>query len=161
MVEYLLNRVLKCKHSEIRKLLQSVLFLVLKGHVLGDRLVKESLKELVVDFYSNCVDTDKLLTTAQVIQSIYQNKVQSTQEPTNPLVFHGPSNNFIQSPNNIGWVFGRGFTLAMWICFEPIKSMPNVPLGKLFTFYAEGVGGLEAYLLNEKLYYRHIGPRYS
>ena len=44
---------------------------------------------------------------------------------------------------------------------ENVKSTNDVSLPKLFTFYAPESGGVEAYLIDNKVYYRIIGAKYT
>lgn len=54
-----------------------------------------------------------------------------------------------------------GFTLFFWIYLENIKSSDEASLPKLFTFYAPDVGGIEAYLVDNKVTYRVLGAKYT
>lgn len=49
----------------------------------------------------------------------------------------------------------------MWLYLEQVKHQPDMPLSKLYTFYAEGSGGIEAYFIDDKLFYRVLGANYT
>lgn len=61
----------------------------------------------------------------------------------------------------LNWILKDGFTLFFWINLENIKSSVEASLPKLFTFYAPDAGGVEAYLIDNKVYYRIIGVKYT
>ena len=61
----------------------------------------------------------------------------------------------------LNWTFGSGFTIFFWINLENIKHGVEVSLPKLFMFYAPNAGGVESYLIDNKVYYRVIGSKYS
>lgn len=64
-------------------------------------------------------------------------------EPKNVMYFHGQNDVVVQArKQNIGWPFGKGYTFALWVYLEQVKFTQEVGLGKLFTFHAEGSGGL-------------------
>lgn len=48
-----------------------------------------------------------------------------------------------------------------WINLENIKSGVEASLSKLFTFYSPDSGGVESYLIDNKVHYRIIGPKYT
>lgn len=76
--------------------------------------------------------------------------------------FHGQYDMAVQARRgNINWPFGKGYTFALWIYIEQVKFSPEVGLSKLFTFHAEGSGGLEAYFIDSKLFYRVLGNSYT
>jgi hypothetical protein len=59
------------------------------------------------------------------------------------------------------WILKEGFTLFFWINIENVKSGVEALLPKLFTFYAPEVGGVESYMIDNKIYYRIIGAKYT
>lgn len=78
------------------------------------------------------------------------------------MYFHGQQSLVIQTrKNSLSWPFYKGYTFALWLYLEEIRNTPDTPLGKLFTFHAEGSGGLEAYIIDDKLFYRVLGAAYT
>jgi hypothetical protein len=52
-------------------------------------------------------------------------------------------------------------TIMFWIYIENIKFGAENKLPKLFTFYSPNKGGLESYMIDNKIFYRILGPKYS
>ena len=79
------------------------------------------------------------------------------------LVFHGMRGLEITPIHrkNIHWLFSNGLSIYFWINLENIKYGSEAPLPKLFTFYSPNNGGLECYLIDNKVYYRTLGSKYS
>jgi|JI6StandDraft_1071083.scaffolds.fasta_scaffold05190_11 hypothetical protein len=78
------------------------------------------------------------------------------------MYFHGQQELFVQTrKSNLTWPFYKGYTFAVWVYLEKVKHDADAPLGKLFTFHAEGSGGLETYIIEDKLYYRVLGATYT
>ena len=78
------------------------------------------------------------------------------------LVFNGKRGLEIQNPfKQNTWIFGHGMSIYFWINLQNIKYGSEAPLPKLFTFYSPNNGGLECYLIDNKVYYRALGSKYS
>lgn len=52
-------------------------------------------------------------------------------------------------------------TIMFWIYIENIKFGTENKLPKLFTFYAPNKGGLESYMIDNKIFYRILGAKYT
>ena len=52
-------------------------------------------------------------------------------------------------------------SVCLWINTENIKVGNEVSLPKLFTFYSANHGGLESFLIDNKVYYRMVGAKYT
>ena len=79
------------------------------------------------------------------------------------LVFHGGRGLEICpcKGKEINWLFSNGVSIYFWINLESIKYGSEAPLPKLFTLYSPNNGGLECYLIDNKVYYRTLGSKYS
>lgn len=56
----------------------------------------------------------------------------------------------------IEYPFTKAISVCAWIRLEESWSV-----SRLFTFHCKGSGGLEAYIVDNKLYYRTLGPDYN
>lgn len=52
-------------------------------------------------------------------------------------------------------------TIMFWIYIENIKFGTENKLPKLFTLYAPNKGGLESYMIDNKIFYRILGAKYT
>lgn len=70
------------------------------------------------------------------------------------LVFHGERGLELSSMTSkpLSWVLGNGLTLCFWVNIENVKQGSELELPKLFTFYSQGYGGLESYLVDNKVH---------
>ncbi len=48
-----------------------------------------------------------------------------------------------------------------WIYVEEIKFGTENKLPKIFTFYSANKGGIESYMIDNKIFYRILGSKYS
>jgi hypothetical protein len=63
----------------------------------------------------------------------------------------------LQLPPRDNFPFMNAISACMWVRLE--ESPPD-SYSRLFTFHSAGQGGLEAYFVGSKLYYRTVGPDY-
>lgn len=146
-----------------------ILACLFRCSTLPDSLLRRILQKVVLDFHDSRLESTIMLTTVRlfsvsttVTQTFYQSKSLGANEPKGEMNFHGEQDCIIRTRKNIlNWPFSKGYTFAVWLYLEKVRGVPESPLGKLFTFHAEGSGGLEAYFVNDKLYYRVLGAGYT
>lgn len=151
------------KNYLIYNLLQQVLEELLPYCSLDDELLYESISKLTLGFYESEVQACLLFATANIMKNFFHAKIMAAKDPNHMLAFHG--NNRVEilptGHKPLTWILKEGFTLMFWINLENIKSSAEASLPKLFTFYSPESGGVESYLIDNKVYYRIIGPKYT
>ena len=74
--------------------------------------------------------------------------------PYSYFYFNGANSGI--SLNSSVFPFKKALTMCAWVRIEKNQSV-----SRLFTFHCRGAGGLEAYFVDNKLYYRSLGPEYT
>ncbi len=79
------------------------------------------------------------------------------------MVFHGEKGLELTPLGKapLKWIFSHGMTTCFWINLEDIKYSSETSIGKIFTFYSPGNGGVQAYIRDMRVYYRVIGAKYN
>jgi hypothetical protein len=93
----------------------------------------------------------------QVLSVLLSNTRQPP--PYNYFFFSGPGSGLALEGSALPeYPFTKAFSFCMWIRLEDISTQP---LPRLFTFHSEGNGGIEAYFVKSRLYYRILPPNYT
>lgn len=120
--------------------------------------VKKSNTQFIFQFLaSQSLTEEQLSTCIRILQILI-----SPNKPPAPysyFYFSGPGSgldiNFEKYP---AFAFQKGFSACFWLRVEDVSS--DKP-SRLMSFHSRGSGGIEAYFIKNRLYYRLLGPEYS
>lgn len=109
------------------------------------------------------IDSKSLFGTINILKSFLNCKINMDREPEKMIVFHGGNGLEVRpsGKKDINWVFSNGMSIYFWVNIENIKFGTEASLPKFFTFYSLNNGGLECYLIDNKIYYRTVGSKYN
>lgn len=120
--------------------------------------VKKSNMQHVFQYLTSEDTNEKeLQTSIKILQILIS--LNRPPAPYSYFYFSGPGSGFdLNYSQNPGFAFQKGLAACFWLRVEEVNSEKP---SRLMLFHSKGNGGMEAYFIKNKLYYRTIGPEYT
>ena len=151
VLNYLIELYLSSPESLRERILQLITFLV---NSVGVR--KSNTESVFKILAKGQLDESGIKAAIRVLQVLVANHTRPV--PYSYFYFSGPGSGLeINLSHFAEYPFQKAISLCFWLRLEEVYT--EVP-AKLFSFHSEGNGGIEAYFLENKLYYRTLGTEY-
>ena len=120
--------------------------------------VKKSNMQHVFQFLAyEEITSDQLAVSIRLLQILIS--LTKPPAPYSYFYFSGPGSGFeINCQQSPIFSFQKGLSACFWLRVEEVST--DKP-SKLMLFHSKGHGGMEAYFIKNRLYYRTIGPEYT